>query len=141
MALISKAAAAWHGDLTGSGTIELVSSGRGQFPYNWKARADGENGVTTPEELLGAAHAGCFAMALSNELAGLGYAPTSVSASAAVRFDPAAGGIVSSHLIVRADVPNIDPAEFQRIAAGAKAGCPVSKALTGIEVTLEASLV
>ncbi|MDR1450072.1 MAG: OsmC family peroxiredoxin [Propionibacteriaceae bacterium] len=141
MALVSKASAEWRGDLTGAGVIALASSGRGSFPYSWKARSEGENGVTTPEELLGAAHAGCFAMALSNELASLGYAPVSVQASAAVVFDPAAGGIQSSHLVVTADVPDIDADEFRSIAEGAKDNCPVSKALAGLAVTLEANLV
>ncbi|MDR0416193.1 MAG: OsmC family peroxiredoxin [Propionibacteriaceae bacterium] len=140
MALVSKAAAEWRGDLGGAGTIDLVSSGRADLAYNWKARSEGVDGVTTPEEVLGAAHAGCFAMALSNELAGLGHVPVSVRAAAAVTFDPAAGGIQSSHLVVKADVPGLDPAEFQRVAASAKVNCPVSKALAGIPITLDASL-
>jgi osmotically inducible protein OsmC len=141
MALTSKAGAQWRGDLSGTGTVSLLSSGRATLAYGWKARSEGVDGVTTPEELLGAAHAGCFAMALSNDLAGHGYAPQSVQATAAVTFDPAAGGVQSSHLVVEADVPGLEPAEFQRLAAAAKANCPVSKALAGIPITLEATLV
>ena len=141
MALTSEASAVWNGDLpSGSGNITLDSSKLATFSYNWKARSEGENGVSTPEELLAAAHAGCFAMAFSNELASAGHTATSVSATAAVTFDPAKGGITGSHLIVDAEVPGISEDEFQRIAAAAKAGCPVSKALAGIPITLEATL-
>ena len=142
MALTSEASAVWNGDLaSGSGKISLESSRLATFDYNWKARSEGENGVSTPEELLAAAHAGCFAMAFSNELASAGHTPTRVSATAAVSFDIAKGGITGSHLNVNAEVPGISEDEFQQIAAAAKAGCPVSKALAGVEITLEATLV
>lgn len=141
MALTSEASAVWNGDLaTGSGSISLDSSHLATFSYNWKARSEGESGVSTPEELLGAAHAACFSMAFSNELASAGHTPVSVRTTAAVSFDIAKGGITGSHLLVSADVPGISPEEFQRIAEAAKAGCPVSKALAGIPITLEASL-
>jgi lipoyl-dependent peroxiredoxin len=141
MALTSEASAVWNGDLSsGSGNITLESSKLATFSYNWKARSEGENGVSTPEELLAAAHAGCFAMALSNELATAGHTATRVSASAAVTFDIAQGGITGSLLTVDAEVPGITEEEFQRIAAAAKAGCPVSKALAGVPITLEATL-
>jgi len=141
MALTSEASAVWNGDLpSGSGSITLDSSKLATFSYNWKARSEGESGVSTPEELIAAAHAGCYAMAFSNELATAGHTPTRVSAKAAVSFDIAQGGITGSHLIVDAEVPGISEEEFQRIAAAAKAGCPVSKALAGVEITLEATL-
>ena len=141
MALTSNASAVWNGDLpSGSGNITLDSSKLATFSYNWKARSEGENGVSTPEELLAAAHAGCFAMAFANELASAGHPATRVSASAAVTFDISKGGITGSHLVVDAEVPGIAEDEFHQIAAAAKAGCPVSKALTGIEITLDATL-
>lgn len=141
MALTSEASAVWNGDLaTGSGNISLDSSKTATFAYNWKARSDGEAGVSTPEELLGAAHAACFSMAFSNELASAGHPPVSVTTTAAVTFDIAKGGITGSHLLVNAEVPGIGDEEFQTIAAAAKAGCPVSKALAGIPITLEATL-
>lgn len=141
MALTSEASAVWNGDLaSGSGNITLDSSKLATFSYNWKARSEGESGVSTPEELLAAAHAGCFAMAFANELASAGHPATRVSASAAVTFDISKGGITGSHLTVDAEVPGIAEDEFQQIAAAAKAGCPVSKALSGTEITLEATL-
>ena len=141
MALTSEASAVWNGDLAGgSGSISLDSSKLATFDYNWKARSEGENGTTTPEELLGAAHAGCFAMAFANELSSAGHTPTRIAATAAVSFDITKGGITGSHLLVNAEVPGISDEEFQKIAAAAKAGCPVSKALAGVEITLEATL-
>lgn len=141
MALTSEASAVWNGDLpSGSGSISLDSSHLATFAYNWKARSEGENGVSTPEELLGAAHAACFSMAFANALAESGHPATSVQTTAAVTFDIGQGGIVGSHLLVEANVPGISEDEFQRIALEAKAGCPVSKALAGIQITLEASL-
>ncbi|HEY0249259.1 MAG TPA: OsmC family peroxiredoxin [Gryllotalpicola sp.] len=141
MALTSEASAVWNGDLpTGNGNITLDSSKLASFSYNWKARSEGEAGVSTPEELLAAAHAACFSMAFSNELASAGHTPTSVSTTAAVTFDIAQGGITGSHLLCSATVPGISEEEFQQIAAAAKAGCPVSKALAGIPITLEATL-
>ncbi|GAA4181176.1 OsmC family peroxiredoxin [Gryllotalpicola koreensis] len=141
MALTSEASAVWTGDLaSGSGDITLDSSKLATFSYNWKARSEGESGVSTPEELLAAAHAGCFAMAFSNELASAGHTATRVAATAAVTFDAGQGGITGSHLTVDAEVPGISEDKFQQIAAAAKAGCPVSKALAGVEITLEAKL-
>jgi osmotically inducible protein OsmC len=141
MALTSEASAVWNGDLpNGSGNITLDSSKLATFSYNWKARSEGESGVSTPEELLAAAHAACFSMALSNELASAGHTPTSVSTTAAVSFDISQGGITGSHLTCNAEVPGISDDEFQQIAAAAKSGCPVSKALAGVNITLDATL-
>jgi lipoyl-dependent peroxiredoxin len=140
MALTSEATTLWFGDLeSGSGTTSLDSSDAAEFPVTWKARSDGSVGQTNPEELLGAAHSACFSMAFSLALAQAGHAPESLQVTAAVTFQPGEG-ITGSHLLVSAKVPGISDDDFQRLAAETKDGCPVSKALTGIPITLEASL-
>ncbi|WP_308468392.1 OsmC family peroxiredoxin [Rathayibacter soli] len=140
MAITSEATTLWNGDLmSGEGTLALDSSEAAQFPVNWKARSSGETGVTNPEELLAAAHSACFSMALSNILATFGTPPTSIQTTAAVTFDPAQG-ITGSHLLVNATVPGIADEDFQRLADEAGRTCPVSRALSGIPITLEASL-
>ncbi|WP_382305890.1 OsmC family peroxiredoxin [Herbiconiux sp. UC225_62] len=140
MTVTSESTTVWRGDLlTGSGTTTLDSSKAGSFAVNWKARSEGEGSVTTPEELLGAAHASCFSMAFANALTRFGTTPESLQTTAAVTFDPAEG-VTGSHLLVSAVVPGISEADFQRIAEEAKAGCPISRALAGIPITLEASL-
>jgi osmotically inducible protein OsmC len=140
MAVTSEATTVWNGDLmTGSGTLSLDSSKAAEFPVTWKARSSGVAGVTNPEELLGAAHAACYSMAFSNALAEAGSPPESIQTTAAVTFDPAQG-ITGSHLLVNAKVPGISEEDFQRIADDAKRNCPVSRALAGIPITLEAEL-
>jgi len=140
MSVTSEATTLWFGDLTsGSGTTSLDSSDAAEFPVSWAARSEGATGKTNPEELLGAAHSACYAMAFSNELAKAGTPPESLQVTAAVTFDPGAG-ITGSHLLVSAKVPGITEEEFERLAAEAKENCPVSKALAGIPITLEASL-
>ncbi|MDH6180678.1 osmotically inducible protein OsmC [Microbacteriaceae bacterium SG_E_30_P1] len=140
MSVTSEATTLWFGDLmSGSGTTSLDSSDAAEFPVSWAARSTGEAGKTNPEELLGAAHSACFAMAFSHALAGNGTAPESLQVTAAVTFDPAEG-ITGSHLLVSAKVPGLSDEDFQRLAEEAKAGCPVSRALAGIPITLEASL-
>ena len=140
MAVTSEATTLWFGDLmSGSGTTSLDSSDAAEFPVSWKARAEGESGRTNPEELLGAAHSACFSMAFANALANAGHAPESLQVTAAVTFQPGEG-ITGSHLLVSAKVPGISEADFERIAEDAKENCPVSKALAGIPITLEASL-
>lgn len=140
MALTSEATTLWFGDLTsGSGTTSLDSSDAGEFPVTWQARAEGEVGRTNPEELLGAAHSACYSMAFSSALAKAGHPPESLQVTAAVTFQPGEG-ITGVHLLVSAKVPGLDEAGFQTIAEDAKANCPVSKALTGTTITLEASL-
>lgn len=140
MAITSEATTFWTGDLTsGSGTTSLDSSDAAEFPVSWKARAEGEAGRTNPEELLGAAHSACFSMAFSHALSQAGHAPESLQVTAAVTFQPGEG-ITGSHLLVSAKVPGISEADFERIAEDAKVNCPVSKALAGITITLEASL-
>ncbi|WP_417554070.1 OsmC family peroxiredoxin [Microbacterium sp.] len=140
MAITSEAAVTWTGSLMeGSGTVAFSSSNLGTFPIDWKARSEGSDTTTTPEEMIAAAHASCFSMALSHALAENGTPPERVNASASVTFKPGTG-ITGSHLNVNATVPGITQEKFQEIAEGAKTGCPVSQALAGIEITLEASL-
>ena len=140
MSVTSEATTSWTGSLTdGSGQIALESSNQGPFEVNWKARSEGSQAVTTPEELIAAAHSSCFSMALSHALAENGTPPESVETSAAVTFIPGTG-ITGSHLNVHAVVPGLSAEDFDRIAQEAKSGCPVSAALAGIEITLEATL-
>ncbi len=140
MAVTSEATTLWFGSLLeGSGTTSLDSSDAGEFPVTWAARSEGVAGRTNPEELLGAAHSACYSMALSNALSKAGHAPESLQVTAAVTFVPGEG-ITGSHLLVSAKVPGLSAEEFQAFAEDAKTGCPVSAALTGIAITLEASL-
>lgn len=140
MPVTSEAAATWTGSLMeGSGTVAFSSSHLGTFPIDWKSRSEGSDTTTTPEELIAAAHASCFSMALSHALAENGTPPERVDTSASVTFKPGVG-ITGSHLNVNATVPGLTPEKFQEIAEGAKTRCPVSQALAGIEITLEATL-
>jgi osmotically inducible protein OsmC len=132
----------WHGDLmNGSGTIAQVPSGAfGPLDVSWASRAEEPNGKTSPEELIAAAWASCFAMALSNGLAKAGNPPEQLETSATVTFQPGEG-ITRGVLTVRGTVPSLDEDAFRAAAEDAKKNCPVSKALSGIpDVTLEASL-
>ena len=140
MSVTSEATTLWFGDLmSGSGTTSLDSSDAAEFPVSWAARSEGTTGKTNPEELLGAAHSACFSMAFSNELAKAGTPPESLQVTAAVTFEPGTG-ITGSHLLVSAKIPGLGEDDFQRLAAEAKANCPVSAALAGIPITIEASL-
>lgn len=140
MTVTSEATTVWKGGLTdGSGQVALQSSGIGTFEVNWKARSEGSTSVTTPEELVAAAHSSCFSMAFSNALAQNGTPPESIDTTASVTFTPGTG-ITGSHLNVNAVVPGLSREDFDRIAADAKVNCPVSQALAGIEITLEATL-
>ncbi|WP_207456474.1 OsmC family peroxiredoxin [Desertivibrio insolitus] len=140
MAKTSEATTLWRGDLmTGSGTTSLDSSEAAEFAVSWKARSTDETGDTNPEELLGAAHSACFSMAFANALAENGTPPENIQVTAAVSFVPGTG-ITGSHLLVSAKIPGISEEDFQRLAADAKENCPVSQALAGIPITLEASL-
>jgi osmotically inducible protein OsmC len=138
----STANVTWHGSLLeGAGTIEGVGSGVfSSLPITWQARTGEEGGKTTPEELIAAAHASCFSMALSHGLAGDGTPPETLETSATVTFVPGTG-ITKIALTVRATVPGIDEAAFLQAAEAAVENCPVSKALAAVpEITLEASL-
>ena len=140
MATTRNAHTRWVGDLpTGAGQVTLDSSELGTFDVTWKARAEAAEGKTSPEELIAAAHSSCFAMAFSNELSSAGHAADYVNTSAAVTFVPGTG-ITGSHLTLAAKIPGISQEEFDAIANGAKTGCPVSGALAGVEITLEATL-
>ncbi len=137
MATTRTATAHWEGSLLeGAGQVTLDSSGVGTFDVSWPSRAEEANGKTSPEELLGAAHATCFSMALSNALAKDGTPPTAIDTSANVTFQPGKGitGIV---LRVSGSVPGITAAQFAEAAEGAKTGCPVSQALAATPITLE----
>ena len=140
MSVTSEATTLWFGDLTsGSGTTSLDSSDAAEFPVNWAARSEGAAGKTNPEELLGAAHSACYSMAFANALAGNSTPPESLQVTAAVTFEPGVG-ITGSHLLVSAKIPGLSDEDFQRLAEDAKNNCPVSQALAGIPITLEASL-
>lgn len=140
MTVTSEATTVWHGSLMdGSGETTLATSGAATLPVDWTARSQGSTTTTTPEELLGAAHSACFSMALSNALATNGTPPTELTVTAAVTFAPGTG-ITGSHLLLTGSVPGVDEAQFLAIAEDAKANCPVSQALAGIPITLEASL-
>lgn len=135
----------WTGGLQdGSGRVELVSSGAGTFDVSFPKRAaEDADGTTSPEELIAAAHAACFSMALSNAVATAGGTPTSLVVDAEVRLGPdPAGGfrIPEITLRVRGTVEGLDEAGFVKAAEDAKVGCPVSKALTGTTINLDAAL-
>ena len=143
MATERSASVVWQGDLmNGSGTIADAPSGAyGPLDVSWASRAEEPNGRTSPEELIAAAWASCFAMALSGGLARGGNPPERLETSATVTFQPGEG-ITKGVLSVRGTVSGMDEGAFKEAAEGAKESCPVSKALAGIpDVTLEASLV
>jgi osmotically inducible protein OsmC len=140
MATTRTATTNWQGSLMeGSGRVELQSSGLGTYAVTWASRAEDPNGRTSPEELIAAAHSSCFSMALSNGLAKAGTPPDALETKADVTFQPGEG-ITGIHLTVRGTVPGITAEQFVEAAETAKAGCPVSKALTGTTITLDASL-
>ncbi len=142
MATERRAEATWQGDLmSGSGTIETVTSGvLGGLDVSWPSRAEEPDGRTSPEELIAAAHAACFEMALSHALAQDGHAPERLQTSATVSFVPGTG-ITKSALEVTGRVPEIDEAVFREAAEKAKDDCPVSQALKGnVELSVEARL-
>ena len=142
MAAERRADTVWEGSLTeGSGTITSTGSGAlPALPVTWASRTESSDGRTSPEELIAAAHAACFSMALSGALAQAGNPPERLETSATVTFVPGTG-ITKSALTVRGRVPGIDESAFLEAAEGAKDGCPVSGALKGnVELTLDASL-
>jgi osmotically inducible protein OsmC len=133
--------AIWKGDLTsGSGRVKVASGALDEFPVSWASRAESQHGKTSPEELIAAAHAACYSMAFSNGLSKAGHKVEELNTTAAVTFVPGTG-ITTVDLSVRGRIAGIDDAEFQKLAAEAKDGCPVSKALHGnVELRLEARL-
>ncbi|HZD05361.1 MAG TPA: OsmC family peroxiredoxin [Longimicrobiales bacterium] len=138
MALDSTGHARWEGDLfEGNGTVSFETGALGPAPINWKARSEEHGGVTSPEELIAAAHASCFSMALSNGLANAGHPPTSLDVSATATF-VAGTGITGMVLKLTADVPGLSEEDLRAAAETAKDGCPVSQALKGnVPITLE----
>jgi osmotically inducible protein OsmC len=136
---------AWTGTLQeGSGQVELTSSGIATYDVSFPKRAaDNADGTTSPEELIAAAHSACYAMSLSGGIAAAGGTPIALDVQADVTLGPdPAGGfrLTGIKLTVRGEVEGLDADAFAEAAAAAKAGCPVSKALTGVEITLDAAL-
>jgi osmotically inducible protein OsmC len=141
MAAISRADAVWEGDLAkGRGRVKVASGTFNEFPVTWDTRQDRTHGGTSPEELIAAAHAACFSMAFSSELAKAGHHPERLNTTAEVEFVPGTG-ITSITLTVKGHIHDINDDEFQKLAGAAKDGCPVSKALKGnVQLKLNASL-
>lgn len=137
-----KASATWNGDLKqGRGRISTASGALANTQYSFSTRFESGTG-TNPEELIAAAHAGCFSMALSAQLGGAGLKPEEITTEATVTLDKVDGGwaVTKSHLEVTANIPNADAATFQSLAEAAKSGCPISKLLKA-EITMNAVLV
>ncbi len=139
------AKAVWKGDgMTGTGTLDTTSGALSALPYSFKARFQNEDGRqgTNPEELIGAAHAGCFAMALSFALGNAGFTAEQLEVEAAVNIEKLDAGfaITGIALALTARVPGIDASRFAEIAQEAKANCPVSKALSATPISLDAKL-
>ncbi|GAB3082747.1 MULTISPECIES: OsmC family protein [unclassified Phycicoccus] len=138
MATTRNASAHWEGSLMeGAGSVTLDSSGLGTYDVTWPSRAEEANGRTSPEELIAAAHSTCFSMALSHGLAQAGTPATSIDTTAAVTFQPGTG-ITGVALTVTGVVPGLTAEQFDEAAQAAKAGCPVSQALS-VPITLESS--
>lgn len=144
MATVRRATASWSGDLSGSGTVSAYSSGLfSDLPISWASRTETPEGRTSPEELLAAAHAACYAMAFSNTLAKAGLTPDHLHVEAEVAFEKLEGGwtVTSSSLQVMGQVPGCSHDDFDRLAEEAKEGCPISRALAGnVELTVDATL-
>jgi osmotically inducible protein OsmC len=138
-----KSTAHWEGSLKDGGGTVALGSGAFEGQYGYRSRFEDGPG-TNPEELIGAAHAGCFSMALSLALGEAGYTPDAIDTEATVHFGPDTSGdgfaISKIDLVTRARVPGIEASEFAQLADGAKAGCPVSKALRAVDITLDATL-
>ncbi len=140
MATTRTATTRWEGSLMeGAGRVTMESSGLGTYDVSWPARAEEPNGKTSPEELIAAAHSSCFSMALSGALAKQGTPPTSLDTKADVTFQPGEG-ITGIHITVVGTVEGMDADAFKAAAEGAKENCPVSQALKGTTITLDASL-
>ena len=140
--MIRKARAVWRGTgRTGSGNLSTESGVLAETPYSFRTRFESEQG-TNPEELIAAAHAGCFTMALAFQLQAAGFTPTELSTEAAVTLEAEGQGfrISQSALTLRAQVPNLDEAAFAKMAGDAEKNCPVSKALNAV-ITLDAKLI
>lgn len=144
--MIRRSSAIWNGTgKEGKGTLTSTSGVLNQTPYSFASRFESEDGKagTNPEELIAAAHAGCFSMALSFQLSGAGFTPDELKTEAAVKVDQVEGGfaITSITLKLEAKVPGISQEQFLELANAAKSGCPVSKALSSVDIQLDAKLV
>jgi osmotically inducible protein OsmC len=145
MTEVRRADATWEGDLlSGSGVVSASTSGAfSELPVSWASRTEASNGKTSPEELVASAHASCFSMSLSSNLAKAGHRAERLAVSAEVTFDKLEGGwtLTKSALTVRGVVPGIDQAGFQAAAETARDGCPISRALKGnVELSVDATL-
>lgn len=145
MATVRRAEVKWTGDLiSGRGRVETVTSGAfSALPVTWASRTEAADGRTSPEELLAAAHASCFSMAFSSDLAKAGSPPESLDVTSEIAFERVDGKwtVVSSKLTVRGRVPGLDEARFRALADGAKNGCPISRAIQGnVALSIEATL-
>ena len=143
MAVTRSANTVWTGDLvSGTGETTFETSGIGTFPVTWRARAEAAEGKTSPEELIAAAHASCYCMALSGMLKDSGHVAEKLVTTAEVDFDTSNGARISEiRLTLVATVPGLDDGEFQKLAHAAKEGCPVSAALAAVpSSTLDARL-
>jgi len=145
MAAVRRARVSWQGNLsTGLGKLEALSSEAFKgLPVTWASRTEAADGRTSPEELLASAHASCFSMAFSSELTKAGSPPDGLEVTSEITFDQVGGKwtVVSSKLTVRGHVPGLDQARFAEIAAGAKDGCPISRAIAGnVALSVEATL-
>jgi osmotically inducible protein OsmC len=145
MAQVRRAEAHWSGDLlAGGGAVSATSSGIfSDQAITWRARTEASEGKTSPEELLATAHAACYSMAVSNELAKAGFAPQRVDVAVEVRADKTDAGwtVLSSHISLRAAVPGVDEVTFREKADTAKQSCPISRAISdAVEISLEAVL-
>jgi osmotically inducible protein OsmC len=140
MATTRTAQTHWEGSLQeGAGKVTFESSGIGTYDVSWPARAEEPNGKTSPEELIAAAHSSCFSMALSGGLAKAGTPPQALDTRADVTFQPGEG-ITGIHITVVGKVDGMSAEDFVKAAEGAKENCPVSQALKGTNITLDASL-
>ena len=144
MALADRSAnTVWEGGLAkGGGTVSIKSGATDDLPVTWASRTERSDGKTSPEELIAAAHASCFAMALSHELGEAGHEPERLDVESVVTLDLVDGAptVTTSKLTVRGKVSGIDQAEFEKAAQGAGENCPVSRALGGVDIQVEAKL-
>lgn len=145
MAQVRRGEAHWSGDLlAGGGAVSAATSGVfAEQAITWRARTEAAESKTSPEELLAAAHAACYSMAVSNELSKAGHAPERVDVAVEVRADKTDAGwtVLASHISLRATVPGCDLETFKEKAEAAKNGCPISRAISGsVEITLDATL-
>lgn len=145
--MVEKSATAiWHGTLAeGSGTFSVDSGVLSNSPVSWAVRTGASDGKTSPEELLAAAHAACYSMALSHALGSAGTPPESLDVTSTVGFGPKPGGgmqVTHSHLVVKGNVPGMTQEQFAQAAVDAEKGCPISNALrNNVEITVQGTLV